>query len=313
LSTKGGERKAVLNEFLNNNEHHETAEEAKRVRQITWIGLAVNCVLFVLKLSLGYLGSSQALIADAFHSLSDISTDLAILFGVNFWSAPPDECHPYGHKRIETIVTVVIGISLSIIALAIGYNAVILLKSAYSKPPGKIAIVGAILSLVFKEILYHRTMAIGVKTKSSALIANAWHHRSDAISSIPVLITVAIATVNPKLAFIDLIGALIVSLFILKISWDIIKPAISELADRGASKSDREVIKSIAMGIEGVKAVHAVRTRKLGAGFYVDLHVLVDGNMPVHTGHRISHEVKSKLLEKGPEILDVVVHIEPYG
>ena len=305
-------RKTTVNELVNNCEHLETVEETKQIRQITWIGLAVNAILFVLKFILGYLGSSQALIADAFHSLSDITTDLAILFGVKFWSAPPDEDHPYGHKRIETIVTTGIGVVLSIIALGIGYNALILMRSAYLKPPGKIAIVGAILSLVLKEILYHRTMAVGAKTKSSALIANAWHHRSDAISSIPVLITVAIATVSPKLAFIDLIGALIVSLFILKVSWDIIKPAISELADRGASKSDHEVIRSIAMGIVGVKAVHAVRTRKLGGGLYVDIHVLVDGNMTVHKGHHISHEVKYKLIEKGPEILDVVVHIEPY-
>ena len=159
-------RKTAVNELVNNCEHLETVEETKQIRQITWIGLAVNVILFVLKFILGYLGSSQALIADAFHSLSDITTDLAILFGVKFWSAPPDEDHPYGHKRIETIVTTGIGVVLSIIALGIGYNALILMRSAYLKPPGKIAIVGAILSLVLKEILYHRTMAVGAKAKS---------------------------------------------------------------------------------------------------------------------------------------------------
>lgn len=179
-------------------------------------------------------------------------------------------------------------------------------------PPGKIALVGVVVSIVFKEILYHWTKAIGIRSKSSALIANAWHHRSDAISSIPALIAVAVASINPNLAFIDNIGALVVSIFILKVSWDIINPAISELADRSASKKDLEKISSIASGINGVKSVHAIRTRKLGYCLHVDLHVLVDGDMTVKMGHDISEVVKHELLEKGPEVLDVVVHLEPY-
>ena len=293
-------------------EHHDEIQQAKQARRVTWIGLAANLILFITKFILGFLGSSQAVIADAFHSLSDIVTDIAILFGIKFWSAPPDECHPYGHKRIETIVTVGIGIALSIIALGIGYNALILMRKANLKPPTKIAAFGAILSIILKEIIYHWTLAVGTRIKSPALIANAWHHRSDAISSIPVFIAVTVAIFNPNFAFIDLIGALIVSLFILKVSWDIIRPAVSELAEGGASEYDRKKIKSIVMEVDGVKATHAIRTRKLGAGLYVDLHVLVDGEMTVQKGHLVSHEVKNKLLVNGPDILDVVVHIEPF-
>ena len=301
-----------MNPLESHLEHHDEIQQAKQARRVTWIGLAANLILFITKFILGFLGSSQAVIADAFHSLSDIVTDIAILFGIKFWSSPPDECHPYGHKRIETIVTVGIGIVLSIIALGIGYNALILMRKTNFKPPTKIAAFGAILSIILKEIIYHWTLAVGTRIKSPALIANAWHHRSDAISSIPVFIAVTVAIFNPNFAFIDLIGALIVSLFILKVSWDIIRPAVSELAEGGASEYDRKKIKSIVMEVDGVKATHAIRTRKLGAGLYVDLHVLVDGEMTVQKGHLVSHEVKNKLLVKGPDILDVVVHIEPF-
>ncbi len=301
-----------MNPLESHLEQHDDVQQDKQARQVTWIGLAVNLILFITKFVLGFLGSSQAVIADAFHSLSDIVTDIAILFGIKFWSAPPDECHPYGHKRIETIVTVGIGIVLSIIALGIGYNALILMRKTNLEPPTKIAAFGAILSIILKEIIYHWTLAVGTRIKSPALIANAWHHRSDAISSIPVFIAVTIAIFNPNFAFIDLIGALIVSLFILKVSWDIIRPAVSELSEGGASEYDRKKIKSIVMEVDGVKATHAIRTRKFGAGLYVDLHVLVDGEMTVQKGHLVSHEVKNKLLVKGPDILDVVVHIEPF-
>ena len=277
-----------MNQLENNLEYPDDVQQERQLRQITWIGLVVNFILFVIKFVLGFLGSSQAVIADAFHSLSDIATDIAILFGIKLWSAPPDECHPYGHKRIETIVTVLIGIALSIIALGIGYNAIILMKTATFKSPGKIAVLGAIISLVLKEILYHWTMAVATRTKSSALVANAWHHRSDAISSIPVLIAVVVAIFIPNFAFIDLIGALIVSFFILKVSWDIIHPAVSELADRGAPKYDRDKIRLIVMKVDGVKDTHAIRTRKLGSGLSVDLHILIDGNLTIHKGRDIS-------------------------
>jgi cation diffusion facilitator family transporter len=301
-----------MNQDKKKSQSHEHAQYVNQVRQITWIGLAVNFFLFILKLVFGFLGSSQAVIADAFHSLSDIATDIVVLLGVKFWSAPPDEGHPFGHLRIEAIVTFVIGVALFVAALGIGYNALSTIRELNLISPGKIALVGVVFSIVFKEILYHWTKAIGTRSKSSALIANAWHHRSDAISSIPALIAVTVASINPNLAFIDNVGALIVSLLILKVCWDIINPAISELADRGASKKDLEKINSIAMGINGVKSVHAIRTRKLGYCLHVDLHVLVDGDITVTMGHDISEVVKHELLEKGPEVLDVVVHLEPY-
>jgi len=291
---------------------NKTAQDARHVVRVTWIGLAGNVFLSALKFIAGFLGSSQAVVADAVHSLSDMGTDLAVLLGVKFWSAPPDEGHPYGHRRIETIITAAIGVALALAALGIGYNALATIRNVHLRQPRLIAIAGSVFAIVLKEVLYRWTVAVGRKAKSSAVIANAWHHRSDALSSVPVVIAVAVAVLNPKLAFIDHAGALVVSIFILKVSWDIISPSLSELADLGAPRKHREKIRSIARGISGVRSVHAIRTRRLGSGLHVDLHILVDGEMTVRMGHEISGAVKSALIEKGPEILDAVVHLEPY-
>ncbi|MFC1798536.1 cation diffusion facilitator family transporter [Thermodesulfobacteriota bacterium] len=283
-----------------------------QVRRITWVGLAVNLLLAVIKFIVGIMGSSQAVVADAVHSLSDMATDIAVLLGVGFWTAPADEDHPYGHWRIESLVTIIIGVSLVIVALGIGYKALSTIREVDLKQPGWIAIIGVLFSIILKEMLFRWTLHIGKSTKSSALIANAWHHRSDAISSIPAFIAVAAATINPKWAFIDHVGALLVAVIILKVSWDIVVPAFSVLIDRGASQKERNKIRSIAMTIDEVEHIHAIRTRRVGAGFHVDLHVQVDGEMTVSQGHDICGKVKHALLEDGPEILDVVVHLEPY-
>lgn len=210
------------------------------------------------------------------------------------------------------MITSFIGFVLVVIALGIGYNAIGTVRESQLTSPGIIAVTGSVFSIVFKEIVFQWTYRIGKQTKSSALIANAWHHRSDALSSIPVLAAVILANINPKLAYVDQIGALIVSLFILKVSWSIIKPSLKELADHGASEEERLKIEAIAMEIKDVKEVHAIRSRKTGPGFHVDMHVLVDPEMSVKDGHDIAEEVCTTLIKKGPDIYDVVVHLEPY-
>lgn len=287
-------------------------ENTRQARRITWIGLVLNLFLTGLKFIVGLIGSSQAVIADAFHSLSDMITDVAVLLGVKHWSAPPDDNHPYGHLRIEAMVTSFIGIILAVIAFGIGYNAVITVREYHGSAPRLIALIGSVLSIVFKEILFQVTVKVAKHTRSSALIANAWHHRSDAMSSIPVVIAVVLSNINPDLAYVDHLGALIVSIFILKVSWDIVKPAIAELADHGASEEEKRLIHDIALQVPGVEEVHAVRTRRLGPGLFVDLHVLVDPDIPVRQGHNISEEVHLKLLAEGPGIYDSVIHIEPF-
>ena len=287
-------------------------EHSSEVKKITWIGLLINLFLSLVKFITGYLGMSQAVIADAFHSLSDIVTDLAVLFGVRFWSRPADSDHPYGHSRIETIVTAFISLALFTAGAGIGYNALSTIRDPDIAQPGLIATVGAAFSILLKELLYHWTVRVGRKAQSSSVIANAWHHRSDALSSIPALAAVVLASLNPELAFVDHIGAFIVCLFIFKVSWDLFRPTLKELVDTGADREALCLIEEIAMGIDGVREVHAIRSRKHGSGFFVDLHILVDGNISVKDGHDISRVVKEELLQKGPAVLDVVVQLEPY-
>ncbi|UCG17394.1 MAG: cation transporter [Phycisphaerales bacterium] len=281
------------------------------VQRVTWAGLVANVLLAILKFVGGILGSSQAIVADAVHTLSDSSTDVAILIGVRYWSMPPDEEHPHGHRRIETVVTSVIALALLLVGAGLLYNALTTLRDPDADPPGWIAFAAAAVSIATKEALYQWTAAVGKRLRSSALTANAWHHRSDALSSVPAALAVGGAALSPNWVFLDHVGAVVVSLFILQAAWSIGRPALGQLIDTGAPKQDRERIRRIALATDGVKHVHALRTRYVGHGLQVDLHIHVDGGMSVRAGHDISRRVKRQLLNEGPDILDVVVHLEP--
>jgi cation diffusion facilitator family transporter len=288
-------------------------EHIHQVARVTGVGLAVNLSLSVLKLAAGILGSSQAIVADAMHSLSDSVTDVAILIGVRYWSKPPDEDHPHGHGRIETLVTTGIGGLLVLVAAGLVYNAIASLSRAEQTVPSWIGFVAAVVCIVSKEMLYHWTVRTGTRIKSPAVIANAWHHRSDGLSSIPAAAAVAGAALHPGWSFLDPIGAVVVSFFILQAAWHIAGPALGQLIDAGASEQDRAEIEAIALAVDGVKLVHAIRTRHIGSGVEVDLHVKVRWDMTVRDGHDISEAVKRRLLAEGPDVVDVVVHLEPYG
>lgn len=283
------------------------------IRRVTWIGLGLNLVLSAIKFAVGILGSSQAVIADAVHSLSDMSTDIAVIFGVGYWSAPPDDEHPYGHGRIETLVTTFIGVALAVVAVGIAYNALITVREVHLEQPGRIAAAGPLFSIVVKEWLYRWTVAVGVRARSSAVVANAWHHRSDALSSLPALAAVVVSAWHPGWAFVDHIGAMVVSLFILKVSWDVLSPSLAELVDRGATRRERARIDQLARSVPGVLDVHRIRARRIGSRFLVDLHILVAPEITVRAGHEVSEAVESELVARGPEIVDVVVHLEPHG
>ena len=282
------------------------------IRKVTWGGMAVNISLAGIKFLVGFLGASQAVIADAVHSLSDMTTDIAVILGVRFWSAPPDKGHPYGHQRIEALVTMAIGLALASVAVGLGYNSLATIHDDHIQEIGWVAIIGPILSILGKEALYQWTVYVGVQVKSTAVIANAWHHRSDALSSIPALIAVVVAALYPDWGFVDHIGAVIIAVFILKVSWDIIVPALKELSDAGASLKTQQQIGDLTMMVKGVKSVHAIRTRTFGSRLHIDLHILVDPELSVRAGHSISEDVKQHLLQQGPDVLDVVVHLEPY-
>ena len=205
----------------------------ERVRSVTFVGMLLNIVLTLLKAVGGILFQSQVLVADAVHSLSDLVTDLAVIFGVKYWSAPPDESHPYGHGRIETLVSAFIGIALVLVASGLIGDAVAVLRAGTEQRPGLPAFFIALVSILLKEWLFRWTRSEGRKMNSKALEANAWHHRSDAFSSIPAAIAVILAHFFPALHFVDPLGAILVSIFIFHAAWKIVKPTLFELSDAG--------------------------------------------------------------------------------
>ena len=285
---------------------------SSRVSRVGWVGLLCNLALAAAKAAAGILGHSQAVLADALHSLTDSVTDIAVILGVRFWTAPADEDHPHGHGRIETLITVVIGLTVGAVAVGMGVQAIRGLRHDPGTAPTAIALVVALVSIVVKEVLYQWTARVGREVRSPALVANAWHHRSDAISSIPAAVAVAVTLIDPGWAVVDRVGAVVVCLLILQASWRILRPAIDQLIDAGAPASDRRHIEELALQVDGVEAAHAVRTRYVGADLAVDLHVEVDGGLSVGEGHTIAVAVRRKLIEEGPNVIDALVQIEPH-
>jgi len=281
------------------------------IRFVTWVGLGLNLLLAAMKFYAGYFDGSQALLADAVHSLSDTFSDVAILIGSYYWSRPADKQHPYGHRRIETIITLLVGLLLVVAGLGIISEAVASFRGGEREVAGGLAASVALVSIVIKEILYRWTRSVGRRVKSPALVANAWHHRTDAFSSIPALIAILGVMIMPAWSFLDQIGALVISVFIFYAAYEIMQAGIKELIDSSASpETCREILK-IVRQVAGVEGVHGLRTRFSGSRLYVDLHMLVDGNISVRAGHDIAEIVQRLLVEAELDISDVIVHIEP--
>lgn len=285
-------------------------ETVSAVRRVTYAGMVVNVLVAVLKGVGGFVFASQALIADAVHSVSDLVTDVAVIVGVRYWAAPADDEHPYGHGKIEALVTLFIAVALVAVAWELGFNAVRSLVRGSSAVPGMPAAFLAIASVISKEWLFRWTRKVARTYGSPALEANAWHHRSDAISSIPVAIAVFVAYFFPSLAWVDSAGAAMVSCFILHIAWEIAFPALQELVDAGIDGKTAEVLE-VARKVPGVIAVHKVRARRYGTAFAADLHVHVDPALSIVEAHRIGHEVQNALIASELSVTDAVVHVEP--
>ncbi len=292
--------------------HDAPAGATETIRFVTLWGAAVNLLLSLLKAGVGVMSGSQALVADAVHSLSDLATDFAVLFGAPYWSAPADEDHPYGHGRIETAITVFIGAALGVVGIGLGYKAIMTIAQHHGNAPGWTAFGAALVSIIVKEALYQWTMRVGKRVRSSAVVANAWHHRSDSLSSIPVAVAVLGTKIYPQLTFLDHLATLVVGIFILQAAWMILWPAMNQLVDRGATEEEQRQLRELVSKIPGVHDLHALRTRHIGPGLQVDLHVLVDPDLSVREGHVIAGKVKKQLVDGHPDVVDVLIHIEPY-
>jgi len=282
----------------------------REVRKVTLIGSAVDLLLGVAKIFFGVAANSQALIADGVHSLSDLGTDFLVLFAAKHSHRAADEEHPYGHGRIETVATVVLGVALTAVAVGISYDAIRrLLSPELLLHPGVLALVVALISVLSKEAIYRYTARVARRLRSNMLHANAWHSRSDAISSIVVMVGVGGAMAG--FPWLDAVAAVAVALMIAKIGWDLLWKSLQELIDTALEPEQVRAISHAITDIDGVRALHMLRTRHSGGNALVDVHILVDPRLSVSEGHQIGESVRISLIDQFDEVTDVTVHIDP--
>ncbi len=282
----------------------------KAMRNTSVVAAIVNLALTIAKVFFGIVGQSHALIADGIHSLADLSTDLMVWFAAKYSNQPADKEHPYGHARIETAFTV--GLGAVLIATAIGIvidSAQRLLNPELILQPTPIVLLIAFISIVANEALYQYTMRAARAFNSNLLKANAWHHRSDAISSVVVLIGVGGSLMG--MPYLDAFAALGVALMIGHIGWTQAWASIRELVDTGMEPKTASALKRIIENVEGVQGVHMLRSRRMGGAYLIDVHIVVNERLSVSEGHKIAEYVRLKLIDSHEAISNALVHIDP--
>ena len=280
------------------------------VRLVTVVGAVVDLLLGIAKVVVGLAAGSQALVADGVHSFSDLATDFLVLFAAKHAHREADDEHPYGHGRIETVATVVLGVTLVLVAIGISYDALRrLLEPELLTHPGALALVVALVSVAAKEIIYQYTARAARRLRSKMLLANAWHSRSDAISSIVVVI--GVLGTMAGFSYLDALAAVAVALMIAKIGWDLLWKSLQELIDTALGPEEVETIRNTIMSVNGVRACHMLRTRHSGSDVLADVHILVDPALSVSEGHQIGEAVRHRLIQMNDDVTDVTVHIDP--
>lgn len=288
----------------------------KKIYKVTLTGTAVNVALVVLKFIAGIVGKSSAMVADAVHSLSDFLSDIIVLIFIKIAGKPRDKSHDYGHGKFETLATLIIGILLGVAGIGLminGIENVIAGINGEELPrPALIALIIALFSIATKEWLYHYSVREGKKLNSQAVIANAWHHRSDAISSIGTLVGIAGAMfLGERWRILDPIAAIVVSLLIIKSAYDIIKPAINELLEASLPEEQETEIHKIIKEIPGILDIHNLRTRRIGNGIAIDLHAKMDGRQSLTDAHNKATAAEKALKAKFGDNTHVNIHMEP--
>ena len=280
------------------------------IRLVTVVGAVVDLLLGVAKVVVGLAAGSQALVADGVHSFSDLATDFLVLFAAKHAHRAADDEHPYGHGRIETVATVVLGVALVLVAIGISYDALRrLLEPELLTHPGVLALVVALVSVAAKEIIYQYTARAARRLRSRMLLANAWHSRSDAISSIVVVI--GVLGTMAGLYYLDALAAVAVALMIAKIGWDLLWKSLQELIDTALEPEEVETLRNTIMSVNGVRACHMLRTRHSGSDVLADVHIQVDPALSVSEGHQIGEAVRHQLIGTNDDVTDVTVHIDP--
>jgi len=280
------------------------------IRNVTLLGVVGNVLMTIVKLVFGIYGRSQALVADGLHSLSDLISDGIVLVAAKFGSLDADADHPYGHARFETLATVALGVLLLLVAGGMLIDTGLrLLNPEFLWHPTGITLVIVILSILIKEALYRYTIHVAKQVRSLILEANAWHHRSDAISSVIVLVGVVGSMLG--IFWLDAVAAIGVSFMIAHIGWSLGWGAVRDLVDTGLDKKKLNKIRNIIQLVDGVRTLHELRTRRMGEDALVDVHILVNPCISVSEGHQIGEVVRTSLINEVKEVTEVLVHIDP--
>ena len=291
-------------------------ERERGIYKVTIQGGGVNIVLLLFKFIAGIIGNSTAMIADAMHSFSDFITDVIILVFVRISNKPSDKDHDYGHGKFETFATLLIGLVLMLVGLGIAWagvsDIISVIKGATLESPGMLALIAAIMSIVVKESLYHYTVIKGRKLKSDLLIANAWHHRSDGLTSIATTIGIGGAIfLGAKWTILDPLAALFVSVFIFIMAFKLMKPCLDELMERSLSDEIENEITGMVESFEGVSHLHNLRTRKIGNNCAIEFHIRMDGAISLAITHNTVTDIERQLKDHYGQGTHVIIHMEP--
>lgn len=286
---------------------HEQARKLKA--KASYVGAAINITQTLLKIGFGLLWQSSALIADGIHSLSDLLSDFLVIVAVRMGSREADHEHPYGHRRFETIATIILGLSLILIGGGIAWSVMKRMEQPEHLPSPDVMSLGiVVISILVNEWLYQYTKNIAKVTRSKLLLANAWHQRSDALSSVVVLIGIGAVLLGYPLA--DAIAAIVVALMVAKIGLSQLFASIKELVDTSLPPHLLAEIRATILAIESVEGVHLLRSRQMGEDVLLDIHVIVDPRISVSEGHSIADAVQNELLSRFDGVMDVIVHID---
>ncbi len=288
----------------------------KEIYKVTLVGGAVNVILLLFKFAAGIIGHSAAMVADAVHSLSDFLTDIIVMLFVHISSKPRDKSHDYGHGKYETLAMTIIGFALLAVAIGIIYSGLISIRQWLSgeqlEAPGLLALWAALLSIVLKEAVYHYSMIKARQLNSQAVEANAWHHRSDALSSIGTAIGIGGAIfLGQRWAVLDPLASVIVGLFIVKVSLSLLRGGIGDLMEQSLPDEVEAEILQLVATVPGVVEPHDLRTRRIGHHYAIELHILMDGDITLCQAHDKATEVEDLLRSRYGEDTHIAVHVEP--
>lgn len=281
--------------------------------KVSIISILGNILLSIFKLIAGIIGKSNAMISDSIHSISDVLSTVVVIIGLKIASKEEDKHHPYGHERFECVAASILSIFLFITGILIGYNGVyhvFIMNYQNIKVPTLLALIAAIVSIIVKESMYWYTRNVAKKIHSDSLMADAWHHRSDALSSIGSFIGIFGSMLGFKL--LDPIASILISFCILKVSYDIMKDAIDKMVDKSCSDDYVDALKTFILDIPGVLTIDSIKTRLFGNRVYVDLEIGADSNLTLKDSHQIAQEVHDHVEEKFLDVKHCMVHMNPY-